>query len=363
MSLFLRKRARFSRFTRVAIVTRVGMTFLCAMASSWTDTVMALQTNLSELPITFPVQSPEVAAYFGRIARPYDVASLSPSQTHLLPEDALGQKMVGFWSWVDAERELETLSDQVDMVMYNPEHWELTPANEPQELVAIVQEATEFTHARGLRFMFAPDRRFAEAYLGAVAPYVDAALLQAQRLQHDPQAFASWVLEMTDVARSANPEIQIYVQVAATRGAASEMFAAIQTVSNDIDGIAIWSMPRSLDVLQEFVTMLRESPPPPPTLVDVETTAVSTVGDVPGSTPVPAIVAPAHASVSTSSAEVSTANMPTSTVVPTLTPWPQVEAERRARERMENIGLIVGGTVAGLLLGFGLGRRQRGSRP
>jgi len=172
---------------------------------------------------------------------------------------------------------------------------------------------------------------------------------------------------MTDAARSANPEIQIYVQVAATRGAASEMFAAIQTVSNDIDGIAIWSMPRSLDVLQEFVTMLRESPPtlkptPPPTLIDVETTAVSTAGDVPSSTPVPAIVAPAHASVSPSSAEVSTANMPTSTVVPTLTPLPQVEAERRAREQMENIGLIVGGIVAGLLLGFGLGRRQRGSR-
>ena len=172
---------------------------------------------------------------------------------------------------------------------------------------------------------------------------------------------------MTDAARSANPEIQIYVQVAATRGAASEMFAAIKTVSNDIDGIAIWSMPRSLDVLQEFVTMLRGSPPaleptPPPTLVDIRTTVVSTVGGLPVSTPGSAAVAPTHASISTSSVEVSTANTPTCTVVPTLTPLPQVEPERRARERMEDIGLIVGGLVAGLLLGFGLGRRQRGSR-
>ena len=93
MSLFSRKRVLFSRFTWVAIVALVGMIILCGIAPAWTDTAMALQASLSELPITFPVQSPEVAAYFGRIARPYDVASFSPSQTHLLPEDALGQRM------------------------------------------------------------------------------------------------------------------------------------------------------------------------------------------------------------------------------------------------------------------------------
>jgi hypothetical protein len=325
---------RFLRSKMATMAALVLMSLFYVIASSWPAAAMTFQTNLSELPLTFPVQSPEVAAYFNQIARPQDIASFPPSVIHLLPQVTAGQKMVGFASWADAERDLETLADQIDIAMYNPEHWEHTPADEQQNLVATAQRAADFAHAHGLRFMFAPDRRFAEAHLSEVAPYADAVLLQGQRIQDDPQAFASWILGMVHTARTSNPEIQIYVQVGATRGTASVMFAAIQTVSNDIDGIAVWSMPRTLHILQEFVTLLRESLPsiePTPTL----TPTVPTEGDPATSTPTPtAALSPSQSSVATSTPDKVTVEtpptpthapatvVPTETAVATSTPTP-----------------------------------------
>jgi hypothetical protein len=328
---------RFPRSKMATMAALVLTSLFCGIASPWPAAAMTFQTNLSELPLTFPVQSPEIAAYFNQIARPQDIASFPPSVIHLLPQVTAGQKMVGFASWTDAERDLETLADQIDIAMYNPEHWEHTPANEQQNLVATAQRAADFAHAHGLRFMFAPDRRFAEAHLNEVAPYADAVLLQGQRIQDDPQAFASWVRGMIGTARASNPEIQIYVQVGATRGTASEMFAAIQTVSSDIDGIAVWSMPRTLHILQEFVTLLRESLPSiesTPTL----TPTVPTEGDPATSTPdkvtvetpptptlAPATVVPTETAVATSTPTPTPTVSPSQSSVAMATPSAMME--------------------------------------
>jgi len=378
--------------------------------------VAAFQTNLSELPITFPVQSPEVALYFAEIARPQDVAAISPSDLQLLPPDIAGHRMLAYRSWADAERELDTLVDQIDMVMYNPEHWELTPSDEQQDLVATVQQFAEFVHARGLRFMFAPDRRYAEEYLSEVAPYVDLVLLQGQRLQEDPQAFASWVQKMIEVARTANSEIQVYVQVGATLGTALDMYSAIQTVSDDIDGIAIWSMPRSLNILQEFVAMLREGAPVMETTSAPGSTSTSTRGgstesgvptsteralttstpdevtalvsptlidrDQVTSTAVPTAVSSSGGDVAISSLEEATVEAsPTSTVIPAsegnaalvgpdemmivkpptavkpplIAITPELEQEFRSGKWFEIGVLILAGMAIGLLLGAVLG--------
>lgn len=214
-------------------------------------------TELCTLPLTFPVQSSEIAAYFNQVARPEDIAAFPSLYVQLLPQVTAGQKMVVFRSWAEAEQELAGLIDQIELVGYNPEHWEYTPLDEQQNLPATVQQAAAFAHAHGLQFMLIPDRQFAEAYLDQFVPHVDIIILQGQRLQDDPQAFAAWMGEMISLARASNPAAQIYVQVGATQGSASEMLTAIQTVANDIDGIAVWSLPRSFDILQEFVSLIR----------------------------------------------------------------------------------------------------------
>ncbi len=372
---------RFLGSSVVTIAMLIAMSPLCGVASSWHAAAMTPQTDLSELPLTFPVQSPEVAAYFNQIARPQDIASFPTPFVSLLPQVTAGQRMVVFASWADAERDLEALTGQIDLVMYNPEHWESTPASEQQNLTATVQRAAEYVHARGLRFMLAPDRRFAQEHLGQVAPYVDAILLQGQRLQDDSQAFASWMREMSNIARASNPEVQIYAQVGATRSAssgqawdtASEMSVAIQSVSNDVDGIAVWSMPRSLNVLQEFVTLIRERPPAipatatgtftpaPATVLPDETVVATPLGEGLPTEPPVVTVLPDETVVATSTPGETIVETYPPTVLPTrgVQP-PQVEQDAQAVAWLKGIALIAVGVVIGLLLGVGLARRRRG---
>ena len=213
--------------------------------------------NLCDLPLTFPVQSPEIAHYFSQIARPDDLAAIPDRNTAVLPGIAAGQKMVFYRAWAQAEQELPDVTDEIEWVGYNPEHWMYTPLTEQQNLPATVKQAAEFAHDRGLKFMLVPDRRFVEEHLVEMMPYIDGIILQGQRLQADPQAFAAWMEGMIALARVSNPQTKIYVQVGATQGSASEMLAAVETVSHDIDGIAIWSLPRSFELLKEFVGLVR----------------------------------------------------------------------------------------------------------
>jgi hypothetical protein len=334
---------------------------------------VAQQTDLSELPISFPIHAPEVAAYFDEIARPGDTASVPLDRLFLLSQMEAGEKMVAFRSWTEAQSQLDDLSGSVEWIMYNPEHWELTPEDEQQDLAATVRQFSEAVHARGMRFLFAPDRQYAELYLGQVAPSVDAVMLQGQRLQHDPQTFATWVLGMVDVARKANRDIQVYVQVGATRGTAEEMYTAIETVASEIDGIAIWSMPRTLEILQEFVTMVRGAPAEatptpeattPPLLEPSDTPSAEIPTDTPTAPP-PSPVPTTTPAIEPSPTERAKA-LPTETVVPPTVP---VEAPETQTGQTEPLGgwvtsvlLFVGGIGVGLVLGFVLGwSLRRGS--
>ena len=328
--------------------------------------VAAQQPDLSQLPISFPVHAPEVAAYFNEMARPGDSASVLPDRHFLLSQTEVGEKMLAFRSWSEAELQLESLAEPVEWIMYNPEHWEFTPEDEQQDLATIVQEFAEAVHARDMKFMFTPDRQYAELYLGQVAPHVDAVMLQGQRLQHDPQTFAAWVLGMADVAHKANEDIQVYVQVGATRGTAEEMYAAIETVAGDIDGIAVWSMPRTLEILQEFVTLVRGDLPEVPATAqatavpsavptDTPTVAVptETATTLPPS-PTPAVT-PTMEPSPTSQAEVPPAEIAASPAMPAEAPASQAGGTEPLGGWVTSLLLFVGGMGVGLVLGFVLG--------
>jgi hypothetical protein len=307
------------------------------------------------------------------MARRGDTASVPLDRLFLLSQLEAAEKMVAFRSWTEAQSELDDLSGSVAWVMYNPEHWELTPEDEQQDLATIVQQFAEAVHAREMQFLFAPDRQFAELYLGQVAPYVDAVMLQGQRLQHDPQTFATWVLGMADVAHKANPAIQVYVQVGATRGTAEEMYTAIEMVASEIDGIAVWSMPRTLEILQDFVTLVRGAPAEP--TVTEESTAVppavpTDMPTVPSPTETPAAPSPSPAPSTTPSVQPSPtrqAEPPAEeTALPPTVPAGMQEAQARGGQLLEDwvtsVLLFVGGIGVGLVLGFALGwSLRRGS--
>lgn len=213
--------------------------------------------SLSELPITFPIMSPDVADYFNRVARADDIALIPAARLFMLSAIDTGRSRVGFASWAEAEQALDGLIGEIDFVTYNPEHWAQTPSDEQGDLISTVQRAAEFAHSRGVQLMVSPDRRFARESLGEIAKYADMIGLQGQRVQNDPAAFEAWARELIQVARASNPEVKIFVQVGATQGTAEQMLSAIKTIEGAIDGIAIWSAPSTLPILQEFVSKLR----------------------------------------------------------------------------------------------------------
>ena len=220
-----------------------------------------IPVELSELPITFPVQSPELATFFSEVARSEDMAGFPSQYIHLLMQISAGQKRADFASWAEAQQNLDDLGDSIDVVGYNPEHWDQTPIEEQNNLAATVQQAAQDAHAFGLKFLLAPDRKFVDEQLSELVPHVDIFVLQGQRLQDDPVAFEAWISEQINIARTINPNVKIFVQISASRGPALEMLTAIKKVEQDIDGIAIWSIPSSFENLKEFISLIREDIP------------------------------------------------------------------------------------------------------
>jgi len=217
----------------------------------------ARPNNISEMRITFPIMSSEMAEYFNSIARPDDWPLITSSNFRLLPEITEGKPRVGFTSWAEAEKTLPILEGKIDMVVYNPEHWDATPRSEKENLLATIEKAALDAQKYGMEFMVAPDRRYAEQYIGEIAARTKYIGLQGQRIQNDPVEFESWIRKMITAAREANPEVKIIVQVGATRGTAEQMYTAINTVIGEIDGISIWTIRKTLPILKDFINMIR----------------------------------------------------------------------------------------------------------
>jgi hypothetical protein len=110
-----------------------------------------------------------------------------------------------------------------------------------------------------MKLMVSPDLRFAMDYIDEIAKYADIVGLQGQRKQEDPQVFEAWARDLIKKARASNPDVLIFVQVGATHGSARQMYAAVDTIVDDIDGISIWVNSSTLNILKDFVNLIRSN--------------------------------------------------------------------------------------------------------
>jgi hypothetical protein len=127
---------------------------------------------------------------------------------------------------VASSRELDELIGQsipllpypLDMLYYDPEHWERTPLEEqrrvPETLSALAQRIRQARYRVG----FAPDRRFTlDLYEQIDWQQVDLFVFQTQRVvrtEADLQPFREMVSRVASFIRSRNPRTEIYVQLA-----------------------------------------------------------------------------------------------------------------------------------------------------
>ncbi len=147
----------------------------------------------------------------------------------------------------------------LDLLMYDPEHWELTPRAEQRRWVASIRRAAALSREAGCaRFGIAPDGVFLFGLHPDRCAYdlrrggyrripwrlIDVVDVQAQLLISDTCAgelnvadYAEVVSSVARFARRRNPEIGIVAQVSFRHTPPLRMQEAIAAVAEDIEGI------------------------------------------------------------------------------------------------------------------------------
>lgn len=115
-------------------------------------------------------------------------------------------------------RRIPQLPYAVDMIYYDPEHWEQTPAEEQQRVPETLSGVAKRIRQAGYRAGFAPDRRFTlELYQEINWADVDLFVFQAQRVvrtQADLPVFHEMLNRVASFIHEHNPRTEIYVQLA-----------------------------------------------------------------------------------------------------------------------------------------------------
>ncbi len=213
--------------------------------ATWMLTKSALSQILSD---------PSVRSRLER-ARVYEL--LQPGEQPLSGVDAT--PVVTFSSVADLRSTLadNSLPAGTQAVLYDPEVWSYTPATEQRDPVRAARQAAQLAHAHGLKIMIAPALNLTAALdpgssaprwrifldlglAGALARIADAVELQAQSLERDPAAYATFVREAAAQARAGNPDVTVLAGLSTNPPGAAvdsqQLTAAIQASQADVDG-------------------------------------------------------------------------------------------------------------------------------
>jgi hypothetical protein len=142
-------------------------------------------------------------------------------------------------------------------LLYDPEAWAFTPRAEQLDPAAATRRARDTAHAHGLPLIVAPAlnlatvrpdpaggprwRQFLRLDVpGSVAKVSDVLELQAQSLERDTRAYATFVREAAAQARAANPRVAILAGLSTNPPGAEvtsdQLAAAIRVTRGIVDG-------------------------------------------------------------------------------------------------------------------------------
>ncbi len=215
------------------------------LQATWMLTKSALSQMLSD---------PSVEAKLKRI-RVDEV--LQPGQQPLSGVDAT--PVVSFSSVAALRSTLagDGLPAGTQAVLYDPEVWAYTPAAEQRDPVLAAAQAAEMARSHGLKIIVAPAMNLTSALdpgssaprwqtlldlhiIGPMARAADTVELQAQSLERDPAAYATFVREAAAQARAANPKVTVLAGLSTNPPGAAvdsqQLTAAIRASQADVDG-------------------------------------------------------------------------------------------------------------------------------
>jgi hypothetical protein len=239
----------------------------CAPVSSAQALADPIDPRLSGLWIDMSV-APKVMDAFNRVATPRDIARADHvSLVDMLDRVKTARRLVVFKSVADAEMLTPRLADKMDIIGYNLEHGPSNRMDEQRDPVGSVQRARALADQYGMELAFGPDHDFALQYGPAIAPYVDIFVLQVQRVQTEPQTVHEFVVPLVAQLRTANPELEISVQLR-TEGDTKALADLLLSLDGVVDGVSILTNDDTAEVadllLAELRTPVAELPTPRP---------------------------------------------------------------------------------------------------
>lgn len=149
------------------------------------------------------------------------------------------------------------MSRRISMILYDPEHWQFTPAAEQSAPGAAARSAEALVRSAGLQLIIAPATNLAGASaaggsaanvnafiqtddLGKVASSANWVDIQAQGQERNSQRYAAYVKQAVGQIRSANPGAAIYAGLSTNPSGppvtAAELLADVSMTASEVSG-------------------------------------------------------------------------------------------------------------------------------
>jgi hypothetical protein len=126
-----------------------------------------------------------------------------------------------------------------------------------------IQQASSIVHGAGLKFVATPTKSILTNNYAGIAKVSDVVHIQAQTLQDTPDQFNSFVRDMVQKLKAANPSIIVTVQTGTGQPAANGM-SLLQTfekctslvitgnTASDVDGVSVWFGSGDEDIIAQY---------------------------------------------------------------------------------------------------------------
>ncbi len=295
--------------------------------------------------------SPDLVSWFNQAARPTDSVAVPFRDVNMLDGIKVGQKMVLFASMADAESNVPSMAGKITGIIYDPEHWPYTPADEQANLGAATKRLRTLANTYGLKAAVAPDRRFLAEQGAQIAPDVDIMYLQLQLLQGDPNMLLDFARVNGQAVRRANPNIELRAQLNTERGV-DQLITLSNSLNQEIgiDGVAVLYSPATEQTVKDFVANLRAGAAAPPSAT---TPPLSSAPKTPTRASV-ASATPAPPGTKATSTLVPSTATPTSALSPSIGPTVASPTPRSALPQPSLPPLQCASPSGLLLLGVGM---------
>jgi hypothetical protein len=203
----------------------------------------------------------ENVAFFNQYAREDDVISARPPFMDLLKDVEVGRKMLNFNPRDEPITDAGSIIAEAKAMGVTILGYNLEAALSEEELVSKEREMQSQAQADALSYAFGPLIVKLMKHCDEFARHADILVLQSQRFQTTDE-YEATVEGLIDRIRSANPDVEVWVQVSVNppdrrRIEADEVIGDIHRVADKADLIWIYFGPRTVPLMEEVFQGLR----------------------------------------------------------------------------------------------------------